>query len=120
MIAIEMEMVKGGSLKSLMDSRIRFSEEEASTIIRCILKAIEHVHEKNFVHRDLKPENILFDNPKDLSSIKLADFGLSAAMKVKADFLMNEKMGTLLFMAPEQSNNKSYGKVNNSSNLIEN
>jgi serine/threonine protein kinase len=79
--------------------------------MKSLLSAVEHVHSKNYVHRDLKPENILIDNEDDLSSLKLADFGLSASLRINYAYALNEKMGTLLFMAPEQTMNHSYGKV---------
>ena len=96
-----MEFVKGGSLSSLIEKKKKFSDDEASTIVKNILKAIEHVHEKNYIHRDLKPQNILLDDENDLESVKIADFGLSAIFKVNPTFFLNEKMGTLLFMTPE-------------------
>ena len=76
-----------------------------------MLLAVEHVHSKNIVHRDLKPENILIDNPNDATSIKLVDFGLSGSIRLNTSYSLNEKMGTLLYMAPEQTKNYSYGKV---------
>lgn len=42
-----------------------------------IMKALEYIHSKNIVHRDLKPENILIQDPNDLGSIRISDFGLS-------------------------------------------
>lgn len=45
-----------------------------------------------------------------MSSVKLADFGLSATFHINIARALNEKMGTLLFMAPEQSKSFSYGK----------
>jgi serine/threonine protein kinase len=66
-----------------------------------ILNGVEHVHLKNYVHRDLKPENILIDIDNNPVSIKLADFGLSASFRLNLQYSLNEKMGTLLFMAPE-------------------
>ena len=59
------------------------------------------MHSKNYVHRDLKPDNILVDNFDDLSTVKLADFGLSASFRMNFAYALNEKMGTLIFMAPE-------------------
>jgi len=69
---------------------------------------------KNYVHRDLKPENVLIGDPNnskistdneaqdDLKrSIKLADFGLSASFRISTAHSLDERMGTLLFMAPE-------------------
>ena len=65
----------------------------------------------------MKPENILIDekfnedgtqpdNPQERYSAKIADFGLSA--EVHANVFhgqdnINEIMGTILFMAPEQA-----------------
>lgn len=69
--------------------------------MKSLLSAVGHVHSKNFVHRDLKPENILINDENDLTSVKLADFGLSASFRINLSYALNEKMGTLLFMAPE-------------------
>lgn len=80
-------------------------------LMKSLLSAVEHVHSKNFVHRDLKPENVLINDENDLTSLKLADFGLSASFRINLSYALNEKMGTLLFMAPEQTMNHSYGKV---------
>jgi serine/threonine protein kinase len=105
-----MEAVKSGSLRRLMNKRKAFTDEDASKVIRSLLSAVEHVHSKNYVHRDLKPDNILIDNEHDVSTVKLADFGLSASFRLNVAYTLNEKMGTLLFMAPEQTKNYSYGK----------
>lgn len=106
-----MEIIKGGSLKQLINIKKTFTDEEASTIIKSLLSAVEHVHSKNYVHRDLKPENILMNDHNALDSVKLADFGLSASFRINIAYFLDEQMGTLLYMAPEQTNNKSYGKV---------
>lgn len=104
----------------------KFSDYEASQIIGGLLSAVEHVHSKNYVHRDLKPDNVLIGDPRQSSretslfnlekgakgiiieetsdlrrSIKLADFGLSASFRISQAYSLDERMGTLLFMAPE-------------------
>jgi calcium-dependent protein kinase len=94
-----------------MNKRKTFSDSEAATILKCLLSAVGHVHSKNYVHRDLKPDNILINDPEDLSTIKLADFGLSASFRINIVYSLNERMGTLIYMAPEQTKNHSYGKV---------
>ena len=98
-----------------------FTDEEASQIMGGLLNAVKHVHSKNYVHRDLKPDNVLIGNPnrsilneKDSElkrSIKLADFGLSASFRISMAHSLDEKMGTLIYMAPEQTKNQAYGKV---------
>jgi serine/threonine protein kinase len=42
--------------------------------------------------------------------VKLADFGLSASYRYKVGYELKEKMGTAIFMAPEQINRKTYSK----------
>jgi len=44
-------------------------------------------------------------------SIVIVDFGLSAKFKATEKFSLDDKIGTILFMAPEQISNQSYGKV---------
>jgi serine/threonine protein kinase len=65
------------------------------------------IHKKNFIHRDLKPENILIDeDDDDIYTAKIADFGLSAEVQTNVfhgQDNINEVMGTILFMAPEQA-----------------
>jgi calcium/calmodulin-dependent protein kinase I len=116
---IEMELLEGGSLKSLIKkkSKVGFSEEEAGSIIRSILNGLAYIHSKDYIHRDLKPENIVFKEEVDINRInnaylKIVDFGLSAAYKstmFKNNFV---KVGTFLYMAPEQTTTEPYGKVN--------
>ena len=82
-----MELIKGGSLKNLIQQYKRFNDEEASQIIRGILNAVEHVHSKTYVHWDLKPDNILIDyDEQGHIVIKLADFGLGAQFRLNCAY----------------------------------
>ena len=111
-----MELVHGGHLKNLMNEYKQknkwFSEAEISLIMRTLFKAIEYIHNKNIVHRDIKPENILIENKEDFSTLKIADFGLSAQFgRSNMSKIMTQQCGTIIFMAPEQLSNKIYSKV---------
>ena len=55
----------------------------------------------------MKPENILIE--ENLSTIKIADFGLSSQHTKYG--LMQKKCGTLTYMAPELLQKKVYNKV---------
>ena len=57
---IVMEYCNGGELFEHLAKQGKFSEEETVQIIRQLLSAIKHLHDKNIAHRDLKPENIIF------------------------------------------------------------
>lgn len=54
-----------------------FSEKMAADIMKQILSAVLHCHEKRIVHRDIKPENILFESKKANANLKVIDFGTS-------------------------------------------
>ena len=65
-----------------------------------LLSAIAYCHENNVIHRDLKPENILLEQGKDMSQIKIIDFGTA----VQCHKNVTEKYpiaGTLSYLAPE-------------------
>ena len=53
---------------------------------------------RGVVHRDLKLENLLLANQKELTRIKIADFGLA---KKAAESAMDTICGTPQYVAPE-------------------
>ncbi|KAM4532337.1 G protein-coupled receptor kinase 5-like [Fundulus diaphanus] len=62
-----------------------------------------HLHQKSIVYRDLKPENILLD---DRGHIRISDLGL--AVKLHEGCLVQGKVGTLYYMAPEVISKEEY------------
>jgi len=48
-------------------------DEEISRILRQVLQALDHLHQRGWMHRDVKPENLLFSG----DTCKLADFSLA-------------------------------------------
>ncbi len=55
-------------------------------------------------------DNILVGDCNDYSTIKLADFGLSAKYEHSSFTTLDQHCGTLIFMAPEVAFNKEYSK----------
>lgn len=129
---IEMEKMNGGTLQDLIDNAKKqdesnnvVDEETTAFIMKDILAGLCKIHERNFIHRDLKPENILMNviNEEEKDTMgeayrpryiaKIADFGLSAEIKYgifSGKNHIDDRMGTLLYMAPEQSQGQVYGK----------
>ena len=108
-IFIQMELLKGGTLAQLLKRR-HLSDSEAATVLRGILRAVSYLHSREILHRDLKPDNVMFLND-DLSSVKIADFGLSAKFGQHIFAKTFEDMcGTVAFMAPEQIMHRNYSK----------
>lgn len=63
-----------------------------------LFSAINYFHENNIIHRDLKPENILLEQGKDMSQIKIIDFGISVFNK---GVNLTDSIGTPYYIAPE-------------------
>ena len=76
--------VRGGELFDLMSEKEVLSEADAIDLIKQILSAVKHLHDRHIVHLDLKPENILL-NDKNQKQIKLIDFGLSQKIDQKLE-----------------------------------
>ncbi|XP_012256146.2 eukaryotic translation initiation factor 2-alpha kinase [Athalia rosae] len=88
-------------------------------IFQQIVDAVEYVHLQGLIHRDLKPSNIFFAFD---DKIKIGDFGLVTAMtcnevcNVEAGSDMNNissslhtaRVGTHLYMSPEQMSGQVY------------
>ncbi len=106
-IYIVMELYDGGELFDRIVGRSCFTEDEVYSIIHPIAEALEYLHYMGIVHRDLKPENILCG--KDLTDIKIADFGLSKL--IYPDEIMKLPCGTLSYVAPEVLTLSGYGKA---------
>lgn len=68
------EYAENGSLRSVMRSHKKLSQDIALSYFYQIVKGVEYLHQKNIIHRDLKPQNILVTKSYQ---IKLCDFGLS-------------------------------------------
>lgn len=75
--------------------------ERASSILKQIGVALDHVHDQGILHRDLKPENIMLRRGAD--SVVLIDFGI-AKLRVSstAPGTVSAIAGTVPYMSPEQ------------------
>jgi serum/glucocorticoid-regulated kinase 2 len=95
-IYFAMEFMKGGELFQHLKKVKIFQEEQAKFIVACLVLALGHLHNQDYIYRDLKPENILLD---ERGYAKLSDFGLAKELDVNG--LARTFCGTPEYLAPE-------------------
>jgi serine/threonine-protein kinase len=95
-----MELLEGGSLRSLLDSGRRLTVSQVAALALDVASALAYAHARGLVHRDVKPANLLFDEDGHVS---VADFGIARAL---AEASWTEPLGAMLgtarYAAPEQ------------------
>jgi serine/threonine-protein kinase len=94
------ELLRGGSLRALLDRGARLSVPQATRVGRQVAEALRYAHDRGLVHRDIKPANLLLD---EHGVVRVADFGLARAL---AEASWTEPVGALVgtarYAAPEQ------------------
>ena len=97
-----LEYVDGGPIMTLdctgKSKEEPFTEQVTRAYFQQIVEGLCYLHDLNIIHRDIKPENILIT--ADRQVVKLADFGVSRAMKSEDDG-SRDTGGTPLFLSPE-------------------
>ena len=73
------ELLEGGELLEALLDRGNYTEADAAAIMRPVLEGLAYMHSRGVTHRDLKLENLLLADATDLSSVRIADFGLAKA-----------------------------------------
>jgi serine/threonine-protein kinase len=105
---IVMELVKGTSLRNLLDIEGRLPAKRAVRLMREICAGVGAAHRQGVVHRDLKPENIMVIAPHDDDdedeTVRVVDFGLAKLLDLAKAGVTRTGivMGTPYYMSPEQ------------------
>jgi len=107
---IIMERCSGGELFAFLQTELDVPEMECKRIMKEILEAVDHIHQKGLIHRDIKPENIMFhdttgdqNTPKSQQqkkAIKLIDFDTCQEYEPGSPKPKNI-VGTMGYLAPE-------------------
>ena len=95
---IEMELVSGGSLKSILRKEGPLPFLRALQWTFGISQGLAFAHRHQILHRDIKPENILLCAR---GVPKLADFGLARHFSNPEELPKGQVLGTLPYLAPE-------------------
>ncbi|MGO9249121.1 MAG: protein kinase domain-containing protein [Solirubrobacteraceae bacterium] len=105
------ELVHGDTLAALIAAN-ECSDEELLQIGLALAQALLHAHARGVVHRDVKPQNVLVPDDRDVreAPAKLTDFGGASLTGEDALTRTGETLGTLAYMAPEQSEGREVGE----------
>lgn len=96
-----LELLEGGSLRSMLDEGVTLTPAQAAHVGMQICAGLEYAHARGLVHRDIKPANILFD---EHGIVRVADFGLARAL-AEASYTepTGAVIGTARYASPEQA-----------------
>eukprot|EP00210_Caulerpa_lentillifera_P006126 g5853.t1 len=94
------ELLTGGELLEAVLEHGNYSEADARSCFRQVLKGIAYLHSKGIVHRDLKLENLMFTSDEAIPKVKIVDFGLAKSLQ-KGTNKMGTICGTPQYVAPE-------------------
>lgn len=92
-----MELVEGGTLADRI-ARGPVDADEAATLARDLLSALQCVHEAGILHRDIKPANVLLDGD---GRARLTDFGIAQPEDATRLTQTGQLIGTIRYLAPE-------------------
>ncbi len=103
---IVMELVKGHTLRQVLQSDAEISQDEAVQIVTEILEALEYSHNEGIIHRDIKPGNIMIT---ESGKVKVMDFGIARALDDIGATMTNtwSVVGTAQYLSPEQATGDS-------------
>lgn len=106
-VYVVMELLRGGELLESLMEEGEYDEADTAMCMFQLFTGLKSIHERSITHRDLKLENLIFAEPNDLTSLRIADFGLAKKMKTARGKLV-EQCGTPAYVAPEVITGQQY------------
>jgi len=112
------ELVDGDTLAELI-AEDALADSEILQIGVALCSALAHAHERGVIHRDVKPQNVLVPHATDVPQpvaeafggvAKLTDFGGAQLSGQDVLTRTGDVLGTLAYMAPEQSEGREVGE----------
>lgn len=98
-----MPEVGDGSVRQRVNRDGPLPVADVLNLLRDVLDALHHAHQRGIVHRDIKPDNVMVSGRHAL----VADFGVAKALTEAAERSVVDTAGTAIgtpaYMAPEQA-----------------
>jgi serine/threonine-protein kinase len=102
-----MEKLEGEPLSDRLDRDGALPWRTAALVMREMLHALGHAHDKGVVHRDIKPDNIFIAHKEGAEVVKLVDFGIAKLYAGGGDDPAATRsgmtVGTPAYLSPEQA-----------------
>jgi len=97
---IVMELIKGKTLKEIIDTDGILSWKWSVNIAMQIAQALETAHRNNIIHRDIKPHNIIITED---GVAKVTDFGIAKAVSNSTITAFGTTLGSVHYFSPEHA-----------------
>src|SRR5262249_2322053 len=94
-----MEYAPNGSLRRRYPKGTVVALPHVVSFVKQVASALQYAHDHKFIHRDVKAENMLLGRRE---GGLLSEFGLAALAHSSPSRSIQEAIGTLSYMAPEQ------------------
>ena len=94
-----MEYVEGESIEQMIGRRGLLPPDVAVPLFKQALLGIGYAHRSGIIHRDIKPTNLMVNRQ---GIVKVMDFGIAKVSGSHGLTRTGTRMGTLLYMSPEQ------------------
>ncbi|WP_162641904.1 serine/threonine-protein kinase [Streptosporangium sp. 'caverna'] len=98
-LALVMDLVEGGDLRTLLRRRGTLLPVEAARLMAQVAGALAAAHAVGVVHRDIKPENVLIDGTA--GQVRLTDFGVARILHGPGLTQTTSIIGTPTYLSPE-------------------
>lgn len=103
-IALSMDLVRGGSLETLLGDHGPLPESYVAVVLDQVLDGLAAIHRAGVVHRDIKPANILLEpTGSDRPFVRVSDFGVATRLGEPRLTARGQQVGTPGYVAPEAS-----------------
>lgn len=97
---IVMELIKGKTLKEIINKDGALSWKWSVNIAIQIASALELAHKNGIIHRDIKPHNIIITED---GVAKVTDFGIAKAVSNSTITAFGTTIGSVHYFSPEQA-----------------